>query len=210
MAASTSTTNPSTPTNATERVLASAISAHLSAMIDGERVRAVADEPEDVDADLRGADAVLGRPAHGQASQARGLGRGDRLERVAVLRAGAGLHLTDDMPLAVVGDDVELAAAAPPVAFDDRPAQAPQIIDRGRFAATAETASMISPDMHPAHLRHDRPVRSSRPEGERDSVENACVLATRCRCFRIRGVCPANCPYRSSRRWNPLAHDPAL
>src|SRR5262245_52919142 len=120
MAASTSTTKPSTPTRATDRVLARGISAHAPQVVHGEaagRHGAVAgDQADDVDADPGAGSVVRGGPAPGQASQSGGLGRGDGFERGAEDGAAAGLDLADDVAAPVVGHDVDLADGAAPVA----------------------------------------------------------------------------------------------
>src|SRR5690606_24930024 len=99
----------------------------------------VGDEAEDVHPHARAAGAPRGGPPPGQAPQAGGLLRGDRFEGVAEPGRPAGLHLADDVPAAVVGDDVDLAVVAPPVALDDRPAESGQVFGGRVLAAPAET-----------------------------------------------------------------------
>ena len=75
---------------------------------------------DDVEPQLRGVLVVRGQPALGQHAQPALLGRGHRLDRMAVADPAAGLDLAEDERVAVAGDDVELALAAAPVAVEQR------------------------------------------------------------------------------------------
>ena len=81
---------------------------------------------------------VRGQPPLGEHAQPALLGRGHRLDRVAVADAAARLDLAEDEGVALAGDDVELALAAAPVAVEDAQAGVGQEGGRDALAVGAE------------------------------------------------------------------------
>src|SRR5689334_22191745 len=96
---------------------------------------------------------MLVTPQPGQATQPPLLAPRDRLERGTEGLGRARLHLAHHEVVAIAGDDVDLAAHAPPVAVEDGQAVGEQVAAGEAFAVVAEgTGGEVHAD-HPRGTR---------------------------------------------------------
>ena len=145
MCASTSTTVPSRPDRATERVRPSPWR-HDPTPTTCRSDRGPpgpAQDADDVDAHLRhrrpaGVAREVGRR---QPPQPHRLGEGHRLDRLAEPRRPTGLDLADDEAVAVARDDVDLAVLAAPVAVEHLHALLAQVAHGQRLAVAAQRSA---------------------------------------------------------------------
>jgi hypothetical protein len=95
--------------------------------------------------------------------QAALLARIDALLRTAEAPAATGTHLDHDQPLAVAGNHVQLAAAGTPVAGQDRPAEAGEVLGGQVLAAPAQGLAIIHRNTVPLGARERDLMSPSSP-----------------------------------------------
>jgi len=80
-------------------------------------------------------------PPQRQTPQPGRFGRCDRLQRITESFASLGFHLHDNQPqwrTGLVGDDIQLAGSAAPIAIEDCPAKIAEMRDRQIFTPTSQ------------------------------------------------------------------------
>ena len=106
----------------------------------------------------------------GEPPQPFGLGGGDRLQRMAVGRGGARLHLAEDEHVPVAQDQVDLAVVAPPVAVDHHHPGLDQV-SRGDALAVGTDAVVVwtatHAEQHTSACGQPRGVSERPPVDER-------------------------------------------
>ena len=140
--ASTSTTVPSSPVSATDRVCPSpwltTPPRRRAGRTAGRPGRHRMPTTSTRTCAARSPPAVPGEVGRREPPQPHGLGEGDGLDRLAEPRRPAGLDLADDEAVAVAGDDVDLAVLAAPVAVEHLHALLAQVAHGQRLAVAAQ------------------------------------------------------------------------
>src|SRR6478752_3712578 len=142
--ASTRTTRPATPSNATVQVRPTAISAvpseGLDPVIDDRLASGLPQHADHVESRRRIATCIGPQPQRGQAAQLAALGVGHRLHRLPVADPAAGLHLTEHHLVRPrhQRDDVQFPFRTPPVARHHDHAAVLQIPRRQLLALPAQ------------------------------------------------------------------------